>query len=73
MRNPFIAAALAAAALSSSIKAQIMSAFQCGDFVEPGRPMSYAKKIGTTVAASQRAALKTKNRAKHRRACRGQS
>jgi hypothetical protein len=30
----------------------------------------YPKKTGLTIAAAQRAALKAKNRAKHRRACR---
>ncbi len=31
----------------------------------------YPKKAGTTVASAKRAAVKAKNRAKHRAACRG--
>lgn len=71
MKNPFVAMALAAAAAAQMFRSQALQAFRGGAFVEPDRPSSYAKKTGLTTAAVKRAALKSKNRAKHRRACRG--
>ncbi len=71
MKNPFVAMALAAAAAAQMFRGRAIAAFNNGAFVEQMRPTSYAKKTGLTTAAAQRAALKAKNRAKHRRACRG--
>ncbi|MFA5027018.1 MAG: hypothetical protein WC713_04025 [Candidatus Methylomirabilota bacterium] len=71
MRNPFVAMALAAVAMQASFRAAAFNAFNNGEFSDPSRPTSYAKKTGLTVAASKRAAIKSKNRAKHRAACRG--
>lgn len=71
MRNPFIAAALAVVAMQQAFKVKALATFNNGGLVEQDRPTSYAKKTGLTIAASKRAALKAKNRAKHRAACRG--
>lgn len=71
MKNPFVAMALAAAAAAQMFRSQALQAFRGGAFVEQDRPTSYAKKTGLTVAAAKRAAVKAKNRARHRAACRG--
>lgn len=71
MRNPFIAAALGVMAMHHAFKAKAIAAFNSGDHIEQGRATSYAKKTGLTIAAAKRAAIKAKNRAKHRAACRG--
>lgn len=71
MRNPFVAMALAAVAMQQMFRTHAMAAFKSGAFVEQDRPTSYAKKTGLTTAAAKRAAVKAKNRAKHRAACRG--
>ena len=71
MRNPFVAMAMAAVAMQQMFRTRALAAFSSGAFVEQGRPTSYAKKTGLTTAASKRAAIKAKNRARHRAACRG--
>lgn len=67
MRNPFVAMAMAVVAAQDSFAAHALAAFK----VAQERPTSYAKKTGLTVAAAKRAAIKAKNRAHHRAACRG--
>ncbi len=69
MRNPFIAMALAAAASVQMFRNMKIMAFNNGEYADPQRPTSYARNTGLTVAQSKRAAIKAKNRAKHRRAC----
>lgn len=71
MRNPFVAMAMAVVAAQQMLKSQMLAAFRAGEYVEQTRPTSYAKKTGLTTAAAKRAAIKTKNRARHRAACRG--
>ncbi len=71
MKNPFVAMALAATAAAQMFRSQALAAFRSGAVVEQTRPTSYAKKTGLTTAASKRAAIKAKNRARHRAACRG--
>jgi len=71
MRNPFVAMALAVVAAQASFKAHALAALNAGGYVAQDRPTSYAKKTGLTVAAAKRAAIKAKNRAHHRAACRG--
>lgn len=68
MRNPFISMALAAVAMQQAFKVRAIAAFNSGAFAVQDRPSSYAKKTGLTVAAVKRAAVKAKNRAKHRAA-----
>lgn len=70
MRNPFVAMAMAAATVLQASRTRVLAAFNRGVFVEAAPPTSYAIKTGLTVAAAKRAATKTKNRAKHRAACR---
>lgn len=53
--------AMAAAAVQQMFRTRAIAAFNAG----------HAKKTGLTVAAAKRAAIKAKNRAKHRAACRG--
>lgn len=72
MKNPFVAVALAAVAAANAMRVQTIAAFRAGDFVvEQPRPASYARKTGLTTASVKRAAIKAKNRARHRAACRG--
>lgn len=71
MRNPFVAMAMAVVAAQEAFKGRALAAFKAGGYVEQDRPTSYAKKTGLTVAAAKRAAVKAKNRARHRAACRG--
>lgn len=71
MRNPFVAMALAAAAVRAMVRSTAIARFQSGQFIDPVRPTSYARKTGMTVASAKRAAIKAKNRARHRAACRG--
>ena len=71
MKNPFLNMAMASMAAAELLRSRALQAFKAGVFVEPDRPRSYAKKTGLTTAAVKRAAIKARNRAKHRRACRG--
>lgn len=71
MKNPFVAVALAAVAAANALRVQTITAFRAGDFVMEQRPTSYSRKTGLTNAAVKRTAIKAKNRAKHRAACRG--
>lgn len=71
MKNPFLNMAMASLAAAQLLRSRALQAFKAGVFVEPDRPRSYAKKNGLTTAAVKRAAIKARNRAKHRRACRG--
>lgn len=72
MRNPFVALAVAAMAQLQAVRSQAILAFNRGEFSPTDdRPSSYSRKTGMTVAAAKRAAVKAKNRARHRAACRG--
>ena len=68
MRNQFVAMVMAAVAMQKMFRTRAPAAFNAGEFAEQSRPTSYAKKTGLTVAANKRAAIKSKNRAKHRAA-----
>ena len=73
MRNPFVAMAMAAVAMQQMFRMRAIAAFNNGVFVESGRPTSYAKKTGLTVASSKRVATKAKNRARHRSHMKGRA
>lgn len=70
MRNPFVSMALAAAAIAASLRNNMLIDFQRG-VNRAAPPTATTRKNGGTVAQAKRAAIKAKNRAKHRRACRG--
>lgn len=70
MRNPFVAMAIVAAAIRSASAEAFRRAVQ-GSHIVPGIREPRYLKHGPTVAQVKRAAIKAKNRAKHRRACRG--
>lgn len=67
MKNPFIAMVLAVVAR----KAALMNHLRIQPLRLPEPKYSYHGRNGMTVAALKRAAVKAKNRAKHRAHCRG--
>lgn len=73
MRNPFVAMAMAAVAMQQAFKVRALAAFNNGDYIEQDRPTSYARKTGLTNSAVKRAAIKAKNRAKHRAHMKGRA
>ncbi|OIR02585.1 hypothetical protein GALL_152990 [mine drainage metagenome] len=71
MRNPFVAMALAAAALASSLREKAILEFHKGEWVAP--PTATTRKRGTSVAQAKRAAIKAKNRQRHRAHTKGKN
>lgn len=69
MRNPFVSMALAAVAMAASARDALKINNRMLDAIAP--PTHGYNTHGPTVAQAKRAAIKGKNRAKHRAHCRG--